>query len=566
MLFRRLIVGPGRVRRCDMSLRFRFIAFWIGALSVAIPVAGLADGPAAADYPALSTKQMGHVRHMINLANQLDGDFSLMGQMDPVYHMSFHAYQFQFAFAHYALASAHYHYTPAHRDLYRKASARLIKRMIYKDVWDYWAHVSKYDITGRTEAGGENVMRTEEDWYGWIDPNIKKNIMYSGHLLQMLGLHETLFDDHRYDEPGSLTFRYAPPEYGQAPIEMKYDHDRLAKVIHEQFVEDHFRGIECERNAVYAECNQHPILGLMSYDLEHGTRFSTEVKTEFKKVMVERDYIDPETNTTMYFLKVREDQVIPATYAWADGWNGHAQHVWDKQFIESIYPDQQKRYIPSMLKGAPGEDMGYTASFDFGWFALLASEVGDNETVATMTDYADAQFNPTWMDGGLLYPTTPDYLWNFMRDENGLIQNVGPVTGNVLIGFARINPADGLWQIYNRPFDQSHFADPHITDVEHLEASVTRAVYDARKDALIVTLAPGPVKSEATSFTVRQLDPQKSYTLIKDGKSLGEISASKGSTPPRTEWRSDGSLRITTGLDEPHSFVLKATSTNLAAR
>ena len=251
-----------------MPLRFRFIALWVGAMSVAVPVAGLADGVAAADYPALSTKQMGHVRHMINLANQLDGDFSLMGQMDPVYHMSFHAYQFQFAFAHYALASAHYHYTPAHRDLYRQASARLIKRMIYKDVWDYWAHVSKYDITGRTEAGGENVMRTEDDWYGWIDPIIKKNIMYSGHLLQMVGLHATLFDDHRYDEPGSLTFRYAPPQYGQDPIEMQYDHHRLAKVIYEQFVEDQFRGIECERNAVYAECNQHPILGLMSYDFD----------------------------------------------------------------------------------------------------------------------------------------------------------------------------------------------------------------------------------------------------------------------------------------------------------
>ena len=85
----------------------------------------------------------------------------------------------------------------------------------------------------------------------------------------------------------------------------------------------------------------------------------------------------------MYFLKVREDKVIPVTYAWADGWSAHAQHVWDKQFIESIYPDQQKRYVPSMLKGAPGEDMGYAVSLDFGWFALLASEVGDTETVET---------------------------------------------------------------------------------------------------------------------------------------------------------------------------------------
>ncbi|HJN50256.1 MAG TPA: hypothetical protein QF924_07250 [Pseudomonadales bacterium] len=566
MLFRSLIAGFGRTLRHRMLVGFRFIAVWIGVTSLAIPLVGHADRLNPTDYPALSTKQMGHVRHMINMANDLPGDFSLMGQMDPVYHMSFHAYQFQFAFAHYALASAHYHYTPAHRDLYQDASARLIKRMIYKDVWDYWAHVSKYDITGRTEEGGENVWRTEDDEYGWIDPNIKKNIMYSGHLLQMVGLHETLFDDHRYDQPGSLMFRYAPPEYGQDPIEMKYDHDRLTTVIFDQFEEGHFRGIECERNAVYAECNQHPILGLMSYDLAHGTSFSPEVKRNFKKVMVERNYIDPETKTTMYFLKVREDEVIPATYAWADGWNGHAQHVWDKQFIEDIYPHQQRRYIPSMLEGAPGEDMGYTASFDFGWFALLASEVGDNETVQTMTDYADAHFNPTWMDGGLMYPTTADYLWNFMRDEKGLIQNVGPVTGNVLIGFARINPADGLWQIYNKPFDKSHFADPYITDVEYLEASVTQAVYDAEKDALIVTLAPGPVKSEATSFTVRQMDPKKRYTLIKDGKSLGEISASRESPPPGTEWRPDGSLRITTDLGEPHSFVLKATPTNVAAR
>ncbi len=382
-----------------MSVGFtRVIALWIGATSLAIPVAGLAAGPDPADYPALSTQQMGHVRHMVNLANQLDGDFSLMGEADPVYAMSFHAYQFQLAFAAYALASTHYHYTPAHRDLYQKASARLIKRMIYKDVWDYWAQMSKFEFTGTDE--GADLAYTEEDWYGWIDPNIKKNIMYSGHLLQMVGLHEMLFDDRRYDESGSLTFRFAPIQYGQSPIEIKYDHDRLAKVIYDQFVEEDFRGIECERNAVYTECNQHPILGLMHYDFKHATNYSPVVQREFKKTIEKRHYVDPETHTTMYYLDVKEDKVIPATYAWGDGWNGHAHHVWDKQLIESIYPDQRKLYIPSMFKGEPGEDMGWTASFDFGWFALLASEVGDTETVQAMADYADVHFQPTWKNGG----------------------------------------------------------------------------------------------------------------------------------------------------------------------
>ena len=162
--------------------RIRFFSLLFSLAVVPSHVWGMEVNPA--DYPSLSTPQMGHVRHMVNLANQLDGDFSLMGEMDPVWYMSFNAYQFQIAFAAYALASAHYHYTPAHRDLYQEASARLISRMIYKDVWDYWAHTSKFDLTDRTdtaEGADRMVNYSEDDWYGWIDPNIKKNIMYSGH-------------------------------------------------------------------------------------------------------------------------------------------------------------------------------------------------------------------------------------------------------------------------------------------------------------------------------------------------------------------------------------------------
>jgi hypothetical protein len=553
-----------------MLRKYRFIIpFIIGLKALSVTAAESLVIPDPKNYPSLSTKKMGHVRHMINLANQLDGDFSLMGETDPVYHMSFHAYQFQIAFAQYALASAHYHYTPAHRDLYQKASTRLIQRMIYKDVWDYWAHVSKFDLTDRTgsEGGQERMIYyTEDDWYGWIDPNIKKNIMYSGHLLQMVGLHQNLFNDNRYDEPGSLTFRYAPIEYGQGPVEMKYDYHRLAKVIYDQFVEDRYRGIECERNAVYAECNQHPILGLMSYDLKNGTDLSVKVRKEFKKVMRKRKYINPETNTTMYFLKVKEDEVVPATYAWADGWNGHAQHVWDKEYIKSIYPDQKKRYFPSMLRGWPFENMGWGVSFDFGFFALLASEVGDTETVQAMVDYADEHFEPTWKDGGYYYPHTRFYVYNFLRDWLGYIHNVGPLTGNVLVGFASINPKDGLWKIYNQPRGKSHFDEPFITDVEYLEANVTQAVYAADKDALIVTLAPASVESEATSFTVRQLDPEKTYVLVRDGQVLGEVNRKSNLALPNAKWQTDGSLVISTGLTEPQSFILQARAATLAAR
>ena len=99
-----------------------------------------------------------------------------------------------------------------------------------------------------------------------------------------------------------------------------------------------------------------------------------------------------------------------------------------------------------------------------------------------------------------------------------------------------------------------------------MEASVTQAVYDGAKDALIISLAPGPVASKSTSFTVHQLDPAKSYALVRDGQVLGEVNAQTGLALPNTQWQADGSLVISTALTEPQSFVLKATAAMLAAR
>ena len=99
-----------------------------------------------------------------------------------------------------------------------------------------------------------------------------------------------------------------------------------------------------------------------------------------------------------------------------------------------------------------------------------------------------------------------------------------------------------------------------------MQASVTQAVYDPEEDALIVTLVPGPVPSTSTSFTVHQLDHDKSYALIRDGQVLGEVNAQTGLALPNTQWQADGSLLISTKLAESQSFVLKAMAATLAAR
>ena len=127
---------------------------------------------------------------------------------------------------------------------------------------------------------------TEEDWYGWIDPNYQEE-----HHVQRPSccrwwactrpcIRRSLATRNR----GLSRFAIAPVEYGQGPpVEMKVRlHNRLTNGDLRQSVcrRITYRGIECERNAVYAECNQHPILGLMSHDLEarHGA-CQVEVRT-----------------------------------------------------------------------------------------------------------------------------------------------------------------------------------------------------------------------------------------------------------------------------------------------
>ena len=254
----------------------------------------------------------------------------------------------------------------------------------------------------------------------------------------------------------------------------------------------------------------------------------------------------------MYHLDVHLDEVIHKSYAWSDGWNGFVQHAWDKGYIEELYAEQVKLYMPDMLDGEPNENMGWTASFDFGWLALLAAEVGDTTTVDLMLEYADQYFNPSWLDGGYYYPHTSDYQENFHRDDEGKIANISPVTGNYLIGFARLMPKDGMWSLYNRARGALFFAQPYINGVDYLQASVSQAYYDSGKEALIVTIVPGPATSHATTFTVNQLDPATRYEIFRDGESIGMA----GSAESASTWNGQQQLVIFNELDSAHSYVI----------
>ena len=460
-------------------------------------------------YPELDAKQLGNVRHIVASANQLRGDWRYL---EPRPDAGFDAYQYQLAFMSYTLALVQTEWTPAYRELYHEAQRKLIEKFLEPEVWGgWWLEVIKYP----------DFMKYLDPAKEWRDPVREKNIMYSGHLLQMISLYETLYGDERYDRTGAIVFEFPGPD----GFRHAYDHHSLARLIHRQFIDSGFVGIECEPNHVFAECNQHPILGLMQYDQPHGTDLS-DVRFAFWKKATELGYIVPESRRTMFFYRVAERERIDQPFAMSDGWTGVSLHGWNRELAARLYPVHRDAELAALVDQSPQQWSRRWAhpmvTYDFGFLAAYAAEVGDRHTAQQLVDYADKHFRPVWVDGRYFYPRrdviTGDLDSVFANsDQPALPPNrygdheVGTLEGVMLL-FARLNPGQGIWRLYNEitPANFARSGEPEAIKVRLPETTISQAYYDRSRRRLAVKAGPGTDYSgETTLATIRCIKLRK---------------------------------------------------------
>ena len=481
------------------------LALLIGAL-------GSAQAASPLDkYPSLDQKQLGALRHMIELANLPPGSWRFM---EPESRLTNDSLQFQLAYMAYALAVVQSQVTPAYREMYHQAFRNLIRKLLQREVWDGWLTVIEIPIF-------KQYLDPSKDWR---DPVREKNIMYSGHLLQMIGLYETLYDDREFDAPGSIVFELP----GDNSFKHTYDHKSLAKLIEEQFVRSDYVGIECEPNRVFMECNEHPILGLIQFDQIHGTDLS-EVRHRFWQKATELGYIDPQTYRTMLFYQVKEKQRLTYPLAASDGWNGIMLHGWNREFVERVYPPQRDAELPALVDTNPenwrarwGKSQ---VSQDFGFLAAYAAEIGDRATTQRLLDYADQHFAPQWAGGGYFYPrhdvVGEEYVGPPKLVPTNLLgqHQVGPLAGNALLNFARLNPGHGIWNLYSKISLTSfaHSGDPEVVDVRYPEVQITQAYYDKAARRLAVAIVPGTDYQGPISIGIQNLSGKGRYVVAVDG-------------------------------------------------
>jgi hypothetical protein len=433
----------------------------------------------------LDRLQLGHIRHFDNLSRQLPNQWDLMkgkgyGQED------FGGYRFQLAYMAYALALTHRHRLPAAPGVFKPILERLIAKILLPEVWMYWRDVSR----GGSIFNAHLSENYREEW----NPVARDNIMYSAYVQSMALIYNYLFDDDRYALPGALTFRYWSYFWGGAEKRFEYDQKSLNDHIYWQMVESGYLGVACEPNCVFQICNQPAILGFRMHDLVYGGSIAEEVVRGYEQAW--KDFGRIGENGHYNIMMSQDTKAVRQNIGrapWVDAWCGALMNMWNRDFVHQHYPSQISDIVKpgtdgalSIRVGARPLVMGQTIvsdDCDFGWVAAWASEMGDAETLRGLLTHADRFMNPTWADGGLYYPRN-----DTVEDRDGNRTMIEPMSGNVLLGYARLNIPDGLWHFYNDPWEVSHFEEPAVTRVSD-DVDISLALFDKSANKLKLAVA-----------------------------------------------------------------------------
>lgn len=482
----------------------------------------------------LDNEELGHLRHFDNLSRRQRNDWSLM-QNKSVGQDDFGGYRFQLAYMVYALALTHRNRLPAAPGFFRPAIRRLIDKLLEPEVWLYWRDTSR----GGAPFNAHLADRLGEEW----DPVVRDNIMYSAYVQSCALLHDYLFGTDEFAAPGSLTFQHWSFFWGGEPKRFAYDRDSLNEHIYWQMVRNGYLGVACEPNCVFQICNQPAILGFRLHDLITGGHRAEEVVAGYEQAWRDFGRLD-ETGHYNRFVAEDSRAVVPGggQSAWSDAWCGALMNMWNRDFVRANYPRQVQDFLVREPGGTlsvrpsarefEGMPMNYDWC-DFGWTSVWASEMGDTQTRDGLLAHADRYMSPTVLDGGRYYPRNDTIF-----DADGHLVEVEPMTGNTLLGYARLNVPDGLWRLYNEPFDPARFEQPALLEVAR-NVDVSRAeVVDGRLEMRL--RARDDVPGDGTVGIGRVLGRGR-WLLCADGVEVARV---EGHAVTGDQVRADGDLLV----------------------
>jgi hypothetical protein len=167
------------------------------------------------------------------------------------------AWRYQINFASWNLSMYQYVHAPAFSGYLTEAQRLGIEKTLDPRVWRYWRY--------------EHLLGSLR----WDpDPIKTDNIMLSGYFAAQIGAYETASGDHRFSEPGALTFDDGRHRY-------PYDYGSICRALRDNFASGPLCMFPCEPNWVYPQCNEVGMVGLLFHDQLHGDGLAESVWDSF---------------------------------------------------------------------------------------------------------------------------------------------------------------------------------------------------------------------------------------------------------------------------------------------
>jgi hypothetical protein len=415
-------------------------------------------------HPIATDEQLTVVRTMCDLALQPLEQFNGFDTIDQFREA---AWRYQLTSAGYALALHQRIHAPAFTGYLSQAQANLITKHLEPKVWRYW--------------------RWENLWGNlrWDpDPIKRENVMLSGYLLLSLGSYEQLSGDHRFHEPGALTF-------GRYP----YDADSIAESVSRQMGASWICAYPCEPNWVFIYCNIVAYLGLMTQDSLTGSTHASVIADRFRSTIAEEF-----RGRSGQFQTIRSQRFgfsIPGSGAIADLTAAFLLNPVHPDLARSGW-DRVRSTIEIDAEGCASMQLGfldhidpgtYTIStgFAYSWLAAAAREMGDDEVADAAISTVTRLAPPTTADGAKRWG-----LSNF---------------ANFVLALGVLGERDAFRTLVTggRPT-----MGPMLAGVNYPQVLIARAVTDGRD--LELTICPDGSSSD-TRLLFADLVPHRTYEL-----------------------------------------------------
>ena len=388
-------------------------------------------------------------------------------------------------------AAALAHRTPNYRELAVNLLKNTIQRLIKIDVWKYvdfyWSKSASFP-----------------------DPVVHENIMYSGHLLQVLTLYESISGDLSFDSDG---FDFIWNE----TVRFHYTTTKLADAIYQQIADESSGGVCCEPGWVYTICQNHPHLGLKLYDVvrNYQTNYS-QISLKWKEYLLKHALEDiPLYKQNRYFkmLYQRETHVWVPFFASTgnDGWALAWLSPWfDQNQTSQFVCDGWKIMFDNKFWKTPTNDTCFLDSGGYigvrmqlnSWVATSFYPIVEKQCSIEATQRLNCTFN--WFDqqfGREIDTDNDSYAESFYYETKNFYSNW--VTTNLLLSFLIGQNKDFLRNIYNSNFHEQFASQPEVLLVDYPFVRVTRAFYQIDQRLLTINLSTQKPMILSTHFQVK---------------------------------------------------------------